>query len=338
MIPPVFRYILLFVDFGCIVYLIFLLKKEIKLNSVLNFLLVFASLLVVFLVLEFSSMFIAKSHGIGSTLASEVWYARYWVTNKFDFRDDEPQKDSKNDWLVVGDSFTAGSGLKDVTKRFTNLLQAKAKDSGKNLHFYNLGYENNDTKNEFDFALLNFLEKTAIKPEGLVLQYFGNDIELTAMEMGLNMPNFDFYANIPSPVVRIIENSYFFNYLYFYVNNPLGNAYDSYVNYFEQAYSNPKIVTQHFNDLQKFKDYADENKLPFIVLIIPFLHELEDSEALYGALVERYCKDHNIACINLCNNEAIKMLPVQDRIISFHDLHASEQVQVLIADELWKKL
>ena len=63
-------------------------------------------------------MFISLSHGGGDAFSGKLWNKRYWnPINKIGLRDVEPQK-GKNTVFFVGDSFTAGWGIKNIEDRF----------------------------------------------------------------------------------------------------------------------------------------------------------------------------------------------------------------------------
>ncbi|MEN6422361.1 MAG: hypothetical protein ABFD76_10490, partial [Smithella sp.] len=80
------------------------------------------SLFVTFIILDAAFMFIPRSHSADYTLASKLWYAKYWKPiNSLGFRDNEPANNN-HVILFVGDSFTAGHGLKSVEDRFSNIV------------------------------------------------------------------------------------------------------------------------------------------------------------------------------------------------------------------------
>src|SRR5262245_21618978 len=65
---------------------------------------------------------IDRSHAVGYTLAARLWFARHWTPpgNSFGYRDVEHPDDGKKKLFVLGDSFVAGMGIRDVRERFTD--------------------------------------------------------------------------------------------------------------------------------------------------------------------------------------------------------------------------
>lgn len=65
-------------------------------------------------------MFIPRSHGVGHSLGSNLWFGYYWKPlNSFGYRDREPDP-SRPSVLFLGDSFTAGHGINHKKDRFSD--------------------------------------------------------------------------------------------------------------------------------------------------------------------------------------------------------------------------
>lgn len=65
---------------------------------------------------------VPKSHAIGFTYASMIWDIKYWHPVTVDGYRDQPKVDtSKKNIIFIGDSFTSGHGLKNVSDRFSNI-------------------------------------------------------------------------------------------------------------------------------------------------------------------------------------------------------------------------
>lgn len=127
-------------------------------------------------------MFVPQSHGVGYTQAAYNWHFYYWKpVNRFHYRDsDFDMQDAarKRKIFVLGDSSTAGIGIKNVKDRYSDLLSKKLSQDYK---VFNLGKPASDTKSAFER-----LVKFPLKPDILVLQYAGDDILLAALSKGKN--------------------------------------------------------------------------------------------------------------------------------------------------------
>ena len=128
-------------------------------KNVSAFATVVLSFFVLFLFLEGVFMFIPRSHSADYTLASRLWYKKYWKPiNSLGFRDGEPNSNNPV-ILFVGDSFTAGHGLKSVHERFSDIVGKHLQIKGKAYNVTNIGLPNLDSRSEYD-VMNNFLYMT----------------------------------------------------------------------------------------------------------------------------------------------------------------------------------
>ena len=275
-------------------------------------------------------MFIPRSHNFNYTLSSKLWFHKYWKPiNSLGFRDNEP---SNNNHVImfVGNSFTAGHGLKCVDDRFSNIVGNELNKTEKKYNIINIGHNGRHTRREYE-SMINFFYMTRIKPKIIILQYYGNDIEDVAIENGLTyirLPIINKYLN------AIISGSYLLNYIYWSSSNYYIN--DSYNNFLSLAYNNDTILSKHKDDLGLFVNYAKKNSLKLIVVVFPYLHNLEKSDALYGNSIVNYFAEKNVSTINV--SQLVKDIPISKRIINKNDGHASKIVNKLVAQEILKRL
>lgn len=296
-----------------------------------NLLTVLFSFFVIFLFLEIVFMFIPQTSFFDFSLASRLWHARYdKPVNSLGYRDNEPRND-KHVILFVGDSFTAGSGLKSVDERFSNIVGQKG--SKKNIKYtvINIGKSGADTMGEYNL-MKQFFYMTKIKPEKIVLQYFGNDIEYVSSENGLKYDGFKIYKGIPDFFKPAIAGSYLLNYLYW--SFPREHIGKSYITFLNQAYKNDFILSKHQEELMLFIDYAKENSIQLIVVAFPFLTDIEMSNAMYMNKIIDFFQLNKVKVINV--SDLIKDIPVSERIINKNDGHPSTKVNRIVAQELLK--
>ncbi|GAB3960872.1 hypothetical protein GCM10028805_59160 [Spirosoma harenae] len=273
--------------------------------------------------LEIGFMFIAQSQEGGLTLASHIWFERYWPPMVGDYRD-TPKTDTlgKKKVLIVGDSFTSGHGLKKAEERYGNVLAEKL---GSQYVTYNLGISGSDTRNEYER-----LEKFGKKPDVLILQYFPNDIEKVARDHGLVPAGFEPYSDLPRALQSLFIKSYLLNYLYWQF--PHGNfaPFDTYA---RTAYGTPAIINDHLSDLNKFVTYAREHNARFYVVLFPFSHNLEKTVE-YVKPVVSFFQQNNVPVLEV--GKLMGDIPPNDRVVGRNDGHASALVNQRAGEALFK--
>jgi hypothetical protein len=305
-----------------------------KVNKIItNSATVLFSIFVLFISLEAIFMFIPRSHSADFTLASKLWYAKYWKpVNSLGFRDNEP--DNKNPVILfVGDSFTAGHGLKSVDDRFSNIVKRELNKRGKKYSVINIGKPNLDSRDEYD-AMKDFVYSARIKPEKIILQYCGNDIEGAATANGLIFEGFHPPADMNHFLILIGSGSYLLNYIFWL--SPKEYLGAPYVSYLTKSYKDDNILSKHKDDLKLFVDYARENSIQLIVIVFPFLADIEMSDTLYVNNIVSFFKVNKISVINV--SSLVKDIPARERMININDGHASKKVNRIIAQEILNKL
>ncbi len=312
--------------------IIFIEKKVNKI--ILNTATVLFSVFILFILLEAVFMFIPRSHSIDYTLASKLWYAKYWnPVNSLGFRDKEPES-RKPVILFVGDSFTAGHGLKSVDDRFSNIVEKELNNKEKKYSVINIGKPNLDSKAEFE-VMENFIYMTRIKPDKIILQYCGNDIEGAATANGLFFEGFHPPPDMNKFVMLLGSGSYLLNYIYFiFPREQMGMP--SYISYLTKVYKNDNILSKHKDDLGMFISYAKGNAIQLIVVVFPFLTEVETSDAMYVNDIVKYFNDNKISVINV--SRLVKDIPVNERIVNRNDSHPSVKLNKIVAQEILNKL
>jgi lysophospholipase L1-like esterase len=280
-------------------------------------------LIVLLVFIEMAFMFISQSQEGGLTLASKIWFERYWPPMTGDYRD-TPKTDTlnKKKVLIVGDSFTAGHGLKSADERYGNILAQKL--GTKDYVTYNLGISGSDTRDEYARLL-----KFGKKPDILVLQYFPNDIEKVARDHGLVPTGFAPYSDLPRPVQSLFIKSYLLNYLYWQF--PHGNfaPFDVYA---RTAYGTPAIINDHLSDLNQFITYARQHKSRLYVVMFPFSHNIEKT-AEYVKPVVAFFQRNGVPILD-AGKLMLDIAPV-DRVVGRNDGHASALVNQRVGDALF---
>lgn len=274
--------------------------------------------------LEIAFMFVAQSHEGGLTLASHVWFARYWKpVNSQGYRDVEHTDTlGKKKVIVIGDSFAAGHGVDNADDRFSNVLAQKLGEE--KYAVYNLGISGSDTRDEYER-----FEKAGVRPDVLILQYFPNDIEKAARQHGLVPAAFQPYSDLSKPLRLLVSRSYFLNYLYWQLPHGDFKPFDQYAN---RVYTDTTILNTHLQDLKKFVDYKNQHGATMYVVLFPFAFQLEKTKE-YMRPIMAFFKENNIPVLEVGN--LIGDLEPARRIVGRNDAHASAEVNQRVGAALY---
>ena len=300
----------------------YVIKSEKLVAIMRNLLLGIYAVIVIFLFLEIIFTFIPQSHGVGYTFGSKNWFMYYWKTNSEGYRDTEPSlKDkSKKKIFFLGDSFTAGHGNKNPDNRYSNIVGEKLKEK---YEFFNFGKNGLNSDDEFEILI----EKSSLKPDIIVLQYFGNDIENAGLAAGKKF-NMIAYEGLGFITKQIVCSSYLANY--FYWQFPRMDS-DDYVRFLTSSYRDSTIFARHLSTLNKFAEYSRSNNVKLIVVVFPFLKNFELSK-LYTVPVNDFFRKNNIATINVA--DFASKIPDNERVVNNNDFHPSVKLNELVADEI----
>lgn len=134
---------------------------------------------------------------------SKRWFDRYWHENSDEIRDDvdypRPIAEGRRRITFLGDSYTAGHGLKRVEDRFAHRLRAARPD----WEVHTLAYNGINTVEEID-VLRRFLAD-GYQLDSVVLVYVYNDIDSFIAEFQ------EFYRHIDVPpafLAPLLDHSY----------------------------------------------------------------------------------------------------------------------------------
>lgn len=311
----------LYLVFSC---LLFVIKSSVS-ESVKNCSLAFASIIALLFTLEGVFMFVPQSHAVGHTLASRIWFTYFWYPqNSFGYRDKEidlVEVGKRKIIIVIGDSFVAGHGIKQIKDRFTDRLQEKLYPE---YTVYNLGLNGNDTIKEYQD-----LEKFPVIPSALILSYFGNDIDKRAELSGKYFDGFTPYSDISNFYRFVVKRSYFINFIYWQF--PRVDV-KPYVEYLQESYADENIIQKHYSDIEKFILYSEKNGVDLVVVIFPFLREPEFSK-FYTTKIKNMLQTKGVVTIDITDH--IEQIDPEDRSVNAHDPHPSVTVHNLVADLLY---
>jgi lysophospholipase L1-like esterase len=310
--------------------------KEISNTSLSNFIknttLVLFSTISFIAIIEICFMFISLSHGGGEAYSGKIWNMRNWnPINKFGFRDEQPLN-GKNNVFFVGDSYTAGWGIKKSEDRFGEITAQILKKKGTPINEINLGRYGADTKLEY-YLFENFIKKSNIKPDQVVLQFFVNDMD-NFISHGNNC---DHKIVEPSWKRILKTGSYLANYIFsLYPDNSENTKLSKECDYLEQLkyiYKSDNSWKKEEKQLNKFKNYCKDNNIKLTILFFPFMEDLNLAKSLnIENRINTYCKEENIELLNV--TPLLLNTTRKQRQVSITDAHASPEVHKIVGEKL----
>ena len=268
-----------------------------------------------------------RSHAVGYTLAGQRWFRRHWRTNALGYRDRDhtPAELAAHKLvLVAGDSFAAGHGVDDERDAFPQRLGERLGPAWLAL---NLGVCGADTRTE-----LSRLRTFPGHPHAIVLSYFGNDIVEAARAAGFPPPDFAPYAGVPPFALPWVERSYAVNWLFWSLP---ARDLDAWWAYLRAAYARPDLRDLHRRDLEEVAEHARWSHAPLVVVLWPYLHDLEASRA-FAPWVADVCSALKVPVLDVA--PLVAPLPPRARMVGLNDPHPSAQVHHLVADALYDLL
>lgn len=286
------------------------------------------SLFIAFMAAElFFKLFFAQTDDLNFTLASKNWFERYWQVNSLGYRDVEwtrEKLENKTKIIIVGDSFTAGYGIKNVEDRFANVLAHKLGDDYAVMVVAENGTE---TGGEIER-----IKAYPYAPDILILQYYINDIEDAARKKNMQYSAPKLY---PPPALRsLVKNSYALNFLY-WRSVRLGPHIwqNDYLSWVQSIYDDPNIWWLHQQELLTIYEGALAERIDLIVVVFPALTNVEETRDLTARVVNLF-DERNVPTLDVA--ELVENMPPQELVVSPLDAHPNEWLHAKIADELYQ--
>jgi hypothetical protein len=277
--------------------------------------------------------FVDTTDSLGFTRISERWVARHWHPNAAGCRDNVEYapliQPGKRRVTFVGDSFTAGHGVRDVEARFANRLRAMHPDWEVHV-LANVGL---DTGGE-----INLLKKAFFRGyqlDEVVLVYCLNDVG--DLLLG---PGGPFEGRLPA-VDQVgpwfIRGSYFLDLFYNRyqaARNPFVKDYFAFV---KSGYRGEYWETQK-RRLAEFRDLVQAHGGHLSVVTFPFLNAL-GPDYDYGFVHQelgRLWSELQVPHLDLL--ATYRGLSPKDLTVNAHDAHPNELANQLAADAINRTL
>lgn len=270
--------------------------------------------------------FYDTTDSLGFTKVCERWISRHWRTNAAGCRDNleySPQlQPGKRRVTFIGDSFTAGHGIKDVDARFSNRIRALHPQWEVHV-LANVGLDTGD-----ELKLLKKALSKGYQLDQVVLVYCLNDLgDLLAG------PGGPFEGSLPNADVRgpwFTQGSYFLDLLYNRyqaARNPYVKDYFSYV----KAGYRDKFWEKQKERLKEFRDLVESHGGHLSAVTFPFLHALGPNYDYQFAHVEldAFWRELHVPHLDLLST--YQSLPAQALTVNRFDAHPNEYANQLAA-------
>lgn len=270
---------------------------------------------------EMVMSFVPISHRFNGTLGSKVWHDYYWHVNSGGFRERAIQRDPSKRFLAfLGDSFTAGHGIKNPDNRFSEILAAKLP----NWEVYNYGVPGATLCDQQDIMKLDI-------PSGsrIIYAWFPNDIDCHCQTAENPIPVAIPYQDLPSPLRFWVRRSYLLNFIYWRFPHP--SELGDYNDWLKDCYGQPKVFSDHLTTFQRMDELAKSTGTEWEVLLLPYMEDLHASdfavEPVLKGLQDLGIKVHD-------PRPVLERIPAKERVVNGHDAHASKVVHKALGEWL----
>lgn len=292
------------------------LRKDARPYLIGAFLTVLAWGLILEVVLRCSTF----SSGTGGA-AAQRWFAEYWKpVNALGYRDYEVAKDGRPHILFLGDSITAGQGV-----RFEETFYSVArKHLAQNTN--NVGKPGASTKNEFQ-NYTTFVETQGITPTILIHQYFANDMEDYTAPINVERGAVRRFLASVSELASLIDM--------YLLRRVLAKEYMAKLG---AAFGDPSTMEKHKADLARLHGEARKVGARIVFVVFPILVDekaMEASREWYIPAMRQYFEE-------TCRKgdyffdvtPFAKTLSDGNRVVNFMDAHPSAELHGMVGTAL----
>ena len=267
----------------------------------------------------FSYVFV-QSDGFQFTLTSRRWFHRYWrPINTQGFRDHEPRWDRKLAF-VVGDSFAAGHGVRDIDDRFSNRLGDRLGSEWTVATLAQCGWDTH--------SYAGVLESHQQTPEVVIISYFINDIQHAAADDCLGTRQ-----STPSPgglLGYVVARSYLCNWIYWRLyRGDLGGS--EFWSCLRGAYQDGTAWNAHLGELDALVDYAERTGAALGFVVWPNLIDVAGSEAITSKVVD-HLRGKGVAVLDLQRH--FRERDPRGLVVNSLDAHPNEATHAEVAELL----
>jgi hypothetical protein len=269
------------------------------------------------------------TESFGLTKVTTKWLKRYYKNNTAGVRDSLEHYVARctpgmRRFTFIGDSFTAGHGIKNVESRFTNIIRDR-KPAWEVHVFSSNGW---DTGEELT-CLRNLIQLNNYELDLVILIYNLNDIADIVPEWQDNLRRI--YGG-PEPGF-LVKHSYLFNTVYYWRKAARDPDVSNYYQFVQQAYFGPLWAEQK-KRLKNIRDFVEARQGRLLVVTFPFIHLLGVSYP-YTSIHEKLdnlWKELHVSHLDLFR--AFKNCRAGDLVVNRRDAHPNERAHEIAANAI----
>jgi lysophospholipase L1-like esterase len=264
----------------------------------------------------------------GYTKSSQRWFKRHFKTNNAAARDNIDYEKrialSRRRITFIGDSFTAGHGVKDVEDRFGNLIRRAFPE----VEVHVLAQTAMETGGEL--AAIRDLAGIGYQFDQVVLVYCLNDISDLLPEWAATLARVRLECSHPG---WLVKNSYFANTLYYHYMAKRDPAVTNYFSCVRTAHEGAAWREQRERLIQ-LRRAVEAAGGHLSVVTFPFLHALGPNYEFHAAheVLGQFWREQGVPHLDLL--PAFQGIPAKELVVNSRDAHPNEYAHQLAAEAI----
>lgn len=275
--------------------------------------------------------FYDQTDSFGLLLTSQRWHKNHYRFNNLGFRDDKNYYYRKSVGtkriVFIGDSFTAGHGIRRIEDRFSNKVERHLREISGDYEVYTIAANGWDSPDE-----IKWLEKS-IK----------NDFDADLIVLCFNMNDLGFDSHSTklvsqkvrelTPRSQLLHRSFFLNFLYVRLSVLSMPEVRGYYDWLAEDYAGSGWIVEE-ELLKRFIELCNEKGYKFKVVIFPLIGDLSRGFKMKIAheKLSTFLAGKGVDYIDLA--ERFKRFSERELVVNKFDAHPNEFAHSIIAEEI----